>query len=145
MCARDMLRKNVSTKDGLVNGACGTITGCRWSHGDSCTTQPDGIDMLFDNKDVGKKSREFDSEGAVPGSTIIRSAASRFQSKTGRHTLERYHFPLLLAWAVTIHKVQGLSLDKAAMDLSEQLFAAGQAYVALSRLRSLGSCVVDSA
>ena len=62
--------------DGLVNGACGTFTGFRWSHGDSSTTQPDGIDIHLDNKGVGKKSHEFDSEGAVPGSTITRSATS---------------------------------------------------------------------
>ena len=63
MGARVMLRKNVCTEDGLVNGACGTITGFCWSHEDSSTTQPDVI--LFDNKDVGK-SHEFDIEGAVP-------------------------------------------------------------------------------
>ena len=56
---------------------------------------------------------------------------------TGRHTLERYQFPLVLACAVTIPVVQGLSLDKAVMDLSEKLLAPGQAYIALIRVRSL--------
>ena len=54
--ARVMLRKNVSTDDGLVNGACGTITGFRWSQGNSSTAQPDGIEIKFDNEDVGKQS-----------------------------------------------------------------------------------------
>jgi ATP-dependent exoDNAse (exonuclease V) alpha subunit len=45
-------------------------------------------------------------------------------------------FPLRLAWAVTIHKAQGLTLDKAVIDLGTQAFAQGQVYVALSRLRS---------
>lgn len=46
-------------------------------------------------------------------------------------------FPLRLAWAVTIHKAQGKTLDEAIIDLGPRAFAAGQAYVAFSRLTSL--------
>ena len=55
---------------------------------------------------------------------------------------ERYQYPIVLAWAVTIHKVQGLSLDRAVMDLGKNVFAHGMAYVALSRVKSFeGICV----
>ena len=49
----------------------------------------------------------------------------------------RKQFPLILAHAVTIHKCQGLSLDCAIVDLSDQVFSEGMAYVALSRVRTL--------
>jgi ATP-dependent exoDNAse (exonuclease V) alpha subunit len=46
-------------------------------------------------------------------------------------------FPLRLAWAVTIHKAQGKTLDAAVIDLGARAFAPGQTYVAFSRLTSL--------
>jgi ATP-dependent exoDNAse (exonuclease V) alpha subunit len=46
-------------------------------------------------------------------------------------------FPFILAWAVTVHKAQGLTLDNIDIDLGRGFFATGQAYVALSRCRTV--------
>lgn len=53
------------------------------------------------------------------------------------------HFPLRLAWAITIHKSQGLTFERAIIDI-EKAFAPGQIYVALSRLTSLEGLVLTN-
>lgn len=64
--------------------------------------------------------------------------------KIGEETLGTFkQYPIRLAWAVTIHKSQGLTFDKAVIDAGAS-FAAGQVYVALSRLTSLQGLVLRS-
>src|SRR5690554_419243 len=51
------------------------------------------------------------------------------------------HYPIKLAWAITVHKSQGLTFDRAVIDVG-RAFAPGQVYVALSRLRSLDGLIL---
>jgi DNA-binding NarL/FixJ family response regulator len=53
------------------------------------------------------------------------------------------HFPIKLAWAITVHKSQGLTFDRAILDITDS-FAPGQVYVALSRLRSLDGLILKT-
>ncbi|CRK93676.1 CLUMA_CG007205, isoform A [Clunio marinus] len=109
--AQVMLLKNVNLSTGLVNGARGVII-----------KYTDGFPVVqFKNK------QEYI---AKPEKWVIKTP-------TGS-VLQRKQVPLKLAWAFSIHKSQGLTLDCLEMSLSK-VFEAGQAYVALSRAQSLDS------
>ena len=66
----------------------------------------------------------------------IKPMLVRFYGRQGT-VLQRTQIPLILCWAATLHKVQGLSLDSAVLDLREKVFEARMSYVALSRVRTL--------
>ena len=109
--ARVMLRRNLDTKHGLVNGFIGTAIAIT----SQCITVK--FDQISDPYSVERVRSKF---------MLMKS-----------FFVYRKQFPLILAFAVTIHKCQGLSLDSAIVDLSEKVFSPGMAYVAMSRVRSL--------
>ncbi len=73
----------------------------------------------------------------IQGNTFSVSPASWKIEEEGKIKAEISQLPLRLAWAITVHKSQGMSLDAMEVDLSKS-FVRGMGYVALSRVRSLG-------
>lgn len=64
-------------------------------------------------------------------------------AKNGNSFHERQQLPLKLAWALTIHKSQGLTLPKAWVNIGKSEQTLGITYVGLSRVKKLSSLVVD--
>ena len=86
---------------------------------------------------------DFDAEDGYPvvrirgGKRILAEPAKWKIEEAGRERASITQVPLRLAWAMTVHKSQGMSLDAAVIDLS-RAFEYGQGYVALSR--ACGNC-----
>lgn len=114
--SRVMLRKNINSEIyGLVNGALGTI-----------------IEMNIDNNYVYSLIVKFDK---IDKPVIIERFRAEY-SPFRNCFITRLQFPLSLAWALTFHKSQGLTLESALIDLGDTVFENGLAYVALSRLKT---------
>ena len=129
-----MLIYNVDIADGLVNGAFGTVT--RIVHEKSDKKEVKFVEVSFDNKNVGKR------RGSKVNNDIrvLLEKVEEMVTKDG--SITRKQFPLKLAWACSVHKVQGLTVNKAVVSL-KKIFQPGQAYVALSRVTSLDGLTIQ--
>lgn len=107
--ARVMCVKN-NFESGYVNGTLGVVVSC--------------------DKEGGPTIR------TIAGKMITMSRASWKIEEDGKVKAEILQYPLRLAWAITVHKSQGMSLDAVEVDLSKS-FEPGMGYVALSRVRTL--------
>ena len=125
--ARVMFIKNDSSTDKLYyNGKLGVVTSL--SKDAINVTCEDGVVV-----NVHKETWENIRYTSEAGSDLVHSEV------IGSFT----HFPLRLAWAITIHKAQGLTFDYVVIDAADA-FASGQVYVALSRCRTLEGIVLLS-
>lgn len=133
--SRVMLRTNLWTDTGLVNGALGTIVDIVYSPGKS----PPEVQPMF-------VCVHFDSYSGPMVNNVVPIAPVTRCWKVNNKSCSRSQFPVTLAWAVTIHKAQGnqgLTLPKVVIDISKKELAPGCTYVALSRVKMLKDIVFD--
>lgn len=122
--AQVMMLKNNFAKDGIINGSIGIV-------------------RAFDNK-KGYPVVEF-TNGALLTIPPNEWAVSKFNENTAQVEIEAMmiQIPLVLSWAITVHKSQGMTLEKIRCNLGSA-FAEGQVYVAISRVKSLNGLFIES-
>ena len=121
--ARVMLSANLWVEVGLVNGALGTV---EYEGDQRPPNLPIAVTVKFDSY-----SGPTLPDGTVPITPLRRTWFSTTKP------CSRLKIPLKLAWAVTIHKSQGLTLDKAVIDIGKKEFSTGLTFVACSCVRQL--------
>lgn len=123
------IRNDTGEDRKYYNGKIGTVKDINLQAGTVVVKFPDG------SEDVTAKRETWEN---------IKYNYDKGQDQIKEEVLGTFsQFPLRLAWAITIHKSQGLTFDKAIIDAGTS-FAAGQVYVALSRLTSLKGLVLKS-
>ena len=130
---RVMLLRNLCSDLGLVNGAIGTVTSLQIRYGSEVMS----VSVLFDDPSIGYAG--FGTPGPhVP--IDINKVGHTF--KHNSKSITRKAFPLMAAWACTIHKVQGMTFDTICVDIGSDIFEPGMSYVALSRVRTLNGLYI---
>ena len=131
--AKVMLTMNLCTILGLRNSATGVVIDIVFE----TNTQPPDLPIAVIVKFKDYTGPSFCSNACVPfGPITVRTELSGKQ-------YERQQVPLCLAWAITIHKAQGLTLQLAWIDLGKSEPVAGLSYVAISRVRNLSNCLIE--
>ena len=133
--ANVMLTMNLWSCAGLCNGATGKIIDILYQENHQPPDLPIAVIVQFDDYRGPSISETLPS--CVPICPITVSV----QSVDGFH--ERQQLPLKLAYALTIHKSQGLTMQKAWIDIGKSERTPGVSYVAISRVKTLSSCVVE--
>ena len=129
--ARVMLTSNLWTDAGLVNGAMGTVQAICYQSGGP-PSLPVAVMVKFD-----KYRGPTLHDGSVP---FVPQRRTWIQGDTACSWLQ---IPLKLAWAITIHKAQGLTLDKVVIDVGKKEFSAGLTFVACSHVRHLSDIMFN--
>ena len=140
--SRVMLITNIDINDRLINGQMGTVTKIALDLNTNKTTV---VYVKFDDSQAGVKAiqKSTDKYARENSAVPIKPILARIKVRAGKPSspeLQRLQFPITLAWACTVHKVQGLTLNEVVVsfDLYRQNhFNYGQIYVALSRATSL--------
>ena len=131
--ARVMLTNNVSVSDGLTNGAYGTISHIITK---ANSLEVEVILVVFDEDSVGSEAKQKSIYKDIdPQAVPIKPVQVSFFVKQHKSfQAARRQFPLFLAWAVTIHKVQEMTVNEIVVDMSPQKghYNNGHAHVAFS-------------
>ena len=125
--ARVMLTTNLWVAAGLVNGCIGTVVDIVYSGDKRPPALPDFVVCHFP---------EYRGPAYAGPSTVPIAPVQRTWLHDNK-TYTRVNLPLALAWALTIHKSQGLTLEKAVVDIGHSDRSAGLSFVAMSRVRAL--------
>lgn len=146
--ARVMLTENIWTPAGLVNGALGTVRDIAWAAGvDWRQEAPNIVAVEFDSYEGPPMCPAgFSVEGAPQGvnyANVVPIFQSLREFPKGRIVCTRKQFPLTIAYAITVHKSQGMTVEKAVVDISERDFQPGLSYVAVSRVKTLQGVIFD--
>ena len=132
--ARVMLTRNLWVSKGLCNGSMGYVVDVVYSEGFETPSLPVAVIVQFDGY-TGPSF--FEKERCVPIIPVTSAV------DISGNILERQQIPLKLAWAITIHKAQGLTLNKAWVDIGKKECFDGLTYVALSRVRNLKDMIIQ--